>query len=424
MKVLTNNTADKLLRLLAGRGTPPPRSVPRPAPTAPDPLNWRITVVPSTGVVSVGQGTVYLNGVRVIVAAAVIGTATGNHLVVWTASGISLEDENWSPSASTGNYRILGKIVKSDSGSFSARQYCADPIEVYTVTNGVDGRDAGVTVSTAAAGTSASHPNGGTTVTLQPTKDGQADGQPESFTIWNGANGQDAHWGTAPNSAFNPAVTSDDADQGETYPHVHTIPTAEVGKVVHMSGVWITAPSNVAPGGVLFTFREQQIDLHVDSRGNVRELVKAGRVVREVDMPVGTPASVAINSNPSINNADMAAHCPMINGGRVVNLTSTWIDNDGNYGEQQVVLYVDSYGAVRNVNTANAQRGRVVPLANTSGENKTLILSGVPYISGSAAVGEVYISVPKYQLEFENGLLKTCTQLQPFEHRIQIPTPS
>lgn len=132
MKVLSDNTADKLLRLLSGSGAPPPRAVPRPAPTAPDILNWRITVNPASGVVNVGKGVVYFDGVRSVVPAAQVGTASGPCLVVWESpGGISLSSSsNYSPSSSVNYHRILGEIVVDGFGRFSARQHHTDPLEV------------------------------------------------------------------------------------------------------------------------------------------------------------------------------------------------------------------------------------------------------------------------------------------------------
>lgn len=132
MKVLSDSTADKLVHVLAGRGAPPPRSVPRPAPVSPDYLNWRITVNPVTGVVSVGKGLVYLNGVRSVVSAATVGTASGSCLVVWESpGGISLtSSSSYTPGSGVNHYRVLGEIVEGDDGRFSVRQHHADPLEV------------------------------------------------------------------------------------------------------------------------------------------------------------------------------------------------------------------------------------------------------------------------------------------------------
>ena len=132
MKVLSDNTADKLLRLLAGSGTPPPRSVSRPAPTAPDVLNWRISVNTETGVVNVGKGVVYVGGVRTVVPAAQVGTATASCLVVWESpGGISLTSStSYTPSASVNHFRVLGEIVKGADNRYSVRQHHSDPLEV------------------------------------------------------------------------------------------------------------------------------------------------------------------------------------------------------------------------------------------------------------------------------------------------------
>lgn len=143
MKVLSDNTADKLLRLLAGSGTPSPRAVPRPAPTTPPPVNWRLSVVPSTGEVSVGQGAVYMDGERTVVPEAEVGTATENHLVVWKASdGITLEADDWEPDEETGEFRVLGEVRHDERAGFSVRQLVFDPIEISSGMHFGDAEDA------------------------------------------------------------------------------------------------------------------------------------------------------------------------------------------------------------------------------------------------------------------------------------------
>ena len=129
MKVLSDNTADKLLRLLSGDGTPQRRMTPRAAPTLAPALMWQIHVT-SAGVVTVDGGDVYHGGERFTLAASEPGTADGNALVIWTAGtgggSITLAT---SLSGVTGDFRVLGAIVKDDAGRFTSRQFVGEPIE-------------------------------------------------------------------------------------------------------------------------------------------------------------------------------------------------------------------------------------------------------------------------------------------------------
>ena len=134
MKVLSDNTADKLVRLLAGSGTPPPRQVERPAPTTPPALMWQIHVT-FEGVVTVDGGDIYRDGTRYTLDPSAPGNAEGDCLVVWSGSGagsVSLA----TPGATLGKpFRILGKI-KKDGDTFSSIQYIACPIELYSAGSG------------------------------------------------------------------------------------------------------------------------------------------------------------------------------------------------------------------------------------------------------------------------------------------------
>ncbi len=134
MKVLSDNTADKLVRLLAGSGTPPPRQVERPAPTTPPALMWQIHVT-FEGAVTVDGGDIYRDGTRYTLDPSAPGNAEGDCLVVWSGSGagsVSLA----TPGATLGKpFRILGKI-KKDGDTFSSIQYIACPIELYSAGSG------------------------------------------------------------------------------------------------------------------------------------------------------------------------------------------------------------------------------------------------------------------------------------------------
>ena len=129
--------------------------------------------------------------------------------------------------------------------------------------DGNDGKDAGLVVTQAAAGSSASHPNGGTTVTLQPTKDGVADGQPTSFTVWNGndqgggGGGGADHWGTLP--ASQTPVDSFSAGPDETSP---------AGATIEIPGAEVAAGT----GSVAATITPTKRVFVVDSMGNVRQV--------------------------------------------------------------------------------------------------------------------------------------------------------
>ena len=155
MKVLTDNTADKLTRLLAdGGGLQQPRRVRGASTTPPAPM-WQIHVVPSTGVVTVDGGDVYADGTRYTLSASSPGTASGDMLVVWqggTGGGsVSLLA---SLSGLSDPFRVLGSVVLDQASStFSSRQFVGEPIEV---------GDAGATPGPDASGTAVAKVLGGT----------------------------------------------------------------------------------------------------------------------------------------------------------------------------------------------------------------------------------------------------------------------
>lgn len=133
MKVLSDNTADRLLRHLnAAEGGITPRRIPRGASTTPPAPMWQIHVVPSTGVVTVDGGDVYADGTRYTLAASSPGTASGDMFVVWqggTGGGsVSLLA---SLSGLSDPFRVLGSVVLDQASStFSSRQFVGEPIEV------------------------------------------------------------------------------------------------------------------------------------------------------------------------------------------------------------------------------------------------------------------------------------------------------
>ena len=133
MKVLSDNTADRLLRHLdAAEGGVTPRRIPRGAPTTPPARMWQIHVVPSTGVVTVDGGDVYADGTRYTLADSSPGTASANMYVVWqngTGGGsVSLVS---GLSGLSDPFRVIGRVVLDQATStFSSRQYVGEPIEV------------------------------------------------------------------------------------------------------------------------------------------------------------------------------------------------------------------------------------------------------------------------------------------------------
>ena len=132
MKVLSDNTADKLVRLLSdGGGLTQPRRA-RGAPTTPPARMWQIHVTPSGGVVTVDGGDVYADGARHTLAASSPGTASATSYVVWqggTGGGsVSLVD---ALSGLSDPYRVLGRVVFDQSDStYHVEQFVGEPIEV------------------------------------------------------------------------------------------------------------------------------------------------------------------------------------------------------------------------------------------------------------------------------------------------------
>ena len=141
MKVLSDNTADKLLRHLAGTGTPPPRQVNRPAPTIPPALMWQIHVS-FDGTVNVDGGDIYRNGTRFTLDASSPGTAEGDCLVVWSGTGAGSISLVTPGSSLDSPFRILGKIQK-DGEAFFSTQYINCPLELYSSHSGGGGGDDG-----------------------------------------------------------------------------------------------------------------------------------------------------------------------------------------------------------------------------------------------------------------------------------------
>lgn len=134
MKLLSDNTADRLLRHLnAVEGGITPRRIPRGASTTPPAPMWQIHVVPSTGVVTVDGGDVYADGTRYTLANSSPGTATGDTLVVWSYDSDGPAGGTISLMSSVSSlgypFRVLGAINENDS-VYTSEQYCSNPIEI------------------------------------------------------------------------------------------------------------------------------------------------------------------------------------------------------------------------------------------------------------------------------------------------------
>ena len=155
MKVLSNNTADKLVRFLSdGGGLTQPRRA-RGSSTTPPARMWQIHVTPSGGVVTVDGGDVYADGSRYTLAASSPGTASGDMFVVWQGgSGGGSVALLASLSGLSDPFRVLGSVVLDQASStFSSRQFVGEPIEV---------GDAGATPGPDASGTAIAKVLGGT----------------------------------------------------------------------------------------------------------------------------------------------------------------------------------------------------------------------------------------------------------------------
>lgn len=156
MKLLSDNTADRLLRHLnAVEGGITPRRIPRGASTTPPAPMWQIHVVPSTGVVTVDGGDVYADGTRYTLANSSPGTATGDTLVVWSYDSDGPAGGTISLMSSVSSlgypFRVLGAINENDS-VYTSEQYCSNPIEI----------GGGAAPGPDASGTAIAKPLGGT----------------------------------------------------------------------------------------------------------------------------------------------------------------------------------------------------------------------------------------------------------------------
>lgn len=133
MKVLSDNTADRLLRHLdAAEGGITPRRIPRGASTTPPAPMWQIHVT-AAGAVTVDGGDVYANGTRYTLEPADLGTASEASLVVWhdgeDGGEITLESSSWEPDDGEA-YRIIGEVRQGDATSpWYSRQLVHGPIE-------------------------------------------------------------------------------------------------------------------------------------------------------------------------------------------------------------------------------------------------------------------------------------------------------
>lgn len=141
MKVLSDNTADRLLRHLdAAEGDVTPRRIPRGAATTPPALMWQIHVT-AEGEVTVDGGDIYRDGTRYTLEPSSPGAADGERLVVWSGSGAGAVSLAAPGSTLRKPFRILGKVRKDkkEGSVYYSVQYITCPIEIYSSSSGGGG---------------------------------------------------------------------------------------------------------------------------------------------------------------------------------------------------------------------------------------------------------------------------------------------
>lgn len=130
MKILSDNTADRILRHLAGEGTPPRVMTPRAAPSSAPARLWQIHVVPATGEVTVDAGRAICEDGWHEVAASSPGTAEGGEYVVCSIG------EDGAPAVTlaadladvSGPFAVIGRVLQSGDSVFFVEQYVSNPI--------------------------------------------------------------------------------------------------------------------------------------------------------------------------------------------------------------------------------------------------------------------------------------------------------
>ena len=148
-----------------------------------------------------------------------------------------------------------------------------NPAVTAALYNGADGADAGLEMSTTTpADPGGLHPNGGTTIVLQPKKDGEDDGQPTEVTVWNGDDGDDG---------------DDGADAGIT---VTTTP--------------INPDTDHPNGGTTLTFQPTK-DGQPDGQPTEINVINGldGNNAAAATVTVGTTTTVASTENAEVTNS-------------------------------------------------------------------------------------------------------------------------
>jgi hypothetical protein len=202
-----------------------------------------------------------------------------------------------------------------------------------------------------------------------------------SFNVRNGADATPSeHWGDMSSTEFNLPVDSSSTESGATY----NVESEDAGRNVHLSGVWIQkgGSNEEKPGGLAAKFRQQKIDLRVDSMGNAHALVKgATQDWSEIRYPLGAVPTDALNDPVDTNNVQSSTVNVSLRGsgaitGRIVHLGSSWFKQDSQTGvvtfrQQKVDLHVDSFGAISRL-VAGASSTVNIPTVGNSTFNGTV----------------------------------------------------
>ena len=129
MKLLSDNTADRILRHLDATEGAAPRRTPRGASTTPPSPMWQIHVTPA-GAVTVDGGDVYADSRRYSLGPSTLGTISDDSFVVWQAGADGGQISLVTTLDYVGNcYRVIGEISESSTGLWQSKQYVFGPIE-------------------------------------------------------------------------------------------------------------------------------------------------------------------------------------------------------------------------------------------------------------------------------------------------------
>ncbi len=129
MKLLSDNTADRILRHLDATEGAAPRRTPRGASTTPPAPMWQIHVTPA-GAVTVDGGDVYADSRRYSLGTSTLGTISDDSFVVWQAGANGGQISLATTLDYVGNcYRVIGEISESSTGLWQSKQYVFGPIE-------------------------------------------------------------------------------------------------------------------------------------------------------------------------------------------------------------------------------------------------------------------------------------------------------